>query len=57
VERIGVAYGGETTPAPGAEPQQSISSNSPCMAKLTGWPSLQRAGGEIDLAAVEHGGW
>jgi len=21
------------------------------------WPSLQRAGGEIDLAAVEHGGW
>jgi allantoicase len=21
------------------------------------WPSLERAGGEIDLAAVEHGGW
>lgn len=21
------------------------------------WPALQRAGGEIDLAAVEHGGW
>jgi allantoicase len=21
------------------------------------WPSLTRAGGEIDLAAVEHGGW
>jgi allantoicase len=21
------------------------------------WPGLQRAGGEIDLAAIEHGGW
>jgi allantoicase len=24
---------------------------------LPDWPALQRAGGEIDLAAVEHGGW
>jgi allantoicase len=24
---------------------------------LPDWPALQRAGGEIDLAAIEHGGW